>query len=190
MKKAARFLISLGNAVRNKLPFHRHRHAAVQHIISIRHDGLGGRLVCLMNALALSRSLGSQLSVVWPVNRHCASQFDDLFGQTPDIALYAKREETLEPETSNIGYLGKHQNCICRTVEEVDHLVRKDHSRERRLTRRECQQEYTQILNTCKIVLIRTVKPLPFDTGLNAPVNFFEHLTLTPSLQKKNKRIC
>jgi hypothetical protein len=156
-----------------------------KHILSIRHDGLGGRLVCLLHALSLARYLDSRLSIVWEDNEHCSCPFEDLFIPNSNLTIHTNLNDSIEAGTRNLGYIGKHRNIICQTMDDVDHIFVNDCKLQRRLTRIERQRELLHILQASEVILMRSTKRFPFNTGIEPSAAFVTNIKLLPIINQQ-----
>ena len=128
-----------------------------KHIIGIRQDGLGGRLISFILALNLSKKLSCKYGYIWLENKACASCFSDLFSFSGDneIAIYRKFNELKSVAKNNIGYLGQRRNFICESIKSLRTSMKLDAENNEPATEEIQERDKSEIIKTCEVVVVK-----------------------------------
>lgn len=73
---------------------------SVKHIISYSRDGLGGRLLCIMNTLIIAKYFECTASVVWKNNAHISCDFNNLFRESKLFEIRRNINEFVNQESA------------------------------------------------------------------------------------------
>ena len=154
------------------------------HVISMKPDGLGRRLLSLFNALTVSQYLDCRLSVVWPENRHCNCPLSDLFSCSPDIPVYSELSSSFESNVLNIGFLGNRKSMFFGTAGDLLQYLDKNSGEPRMLTSGP-KQDYSKVFNTCETVIIKMARPIQLNNRSLALDCFHDNFKIAPHIQER-----
>lgn len=145
-----------------------------KHIIGIRQDGLGGRLISFILALNLSKKLSRKYGYIWLENKDCDSSFSDLFSFSGDheIAIYQRFNELKAVSKNSIGYLGKRRNFICESIKSLITSMRLDNEDKGSATKEIKERDKLEIVETCEVVVVKPYLSTEFTAEQIDPAYF------------------
>ncbi len=165
------------------------------HVISMKPDGLGRRIMCLFSAFKASQYLNCRLSVVWPENKQCNCSFSDLFSFNNDIQVYPNILSCLERNTPNIGLLQNHWSMLFDTAGDLDKYVDKSaigmllalFSRidEPLILTDGPAQDYSKVFTTCKAVVVKMANQIQTNNNHRILDSFLDNFGIAPAIQER-----
>jgi len=185
------------------------KQSITNHVISMKPDGLGRRIMCLFSAFKASQYLNCRLSVVWPENDHCDCSFSDLFNCNADIQVYPGLLSCLEQNATNIGLLKNRRSMLFGTAGDLVKYLNKgrwaklfakilvrhlDKSIWARLFARidgsliltsGPVQDYSKVFSACETVVIKMAKQIQVDVSRCVLDCFLDNFSIAPTIQER-----